>query len=84
MDNTKEKDKKINIRKKSEEFIKIDKNETTKKEIEIKNEKNEIPKNKKNKIDEDMKMYFYYPKYLQPEAVALIAQNLLNEWEEEN
>jgi hypothetical protein len=31
--------------------------------------------------DEPMKMFFYYPKYLQPEAVALIAQNMLNEWE---
>jgi hypothetical protein len=38
----------------------------------------------KNIADEPMKMYFYYPKYLHPEAVALIAQNLLQEWENEN
>nr|CAG4719655.1 unnamed protein product [Naegleria fowleri] len=33
--------------------------------------------------NEPYQMFFYYPKYLHPEAVALIAQNLLNEWEEE-
>ena len=33
--------------------------------------------------DEQNKMYFYYPKYLHPEAVALIIENLLNEWEGE-
>ena len=32
---------------------------------------------------EQPKMYFYYPKYLHPEAVALIAENLLREWENE-
>lgn len=31
--------------------------------------------------NEAKQMYFYYPKYLHPEAVALIAQHLLNEWE---
>jgi hypothetical protein len=33
--------------------------------------------------EEEEKMYFYYPKYLHPEAVALIAENLLHEWEQE-
>ena len=31
--------------------------------------------------NEECKMYFYYPKYLHPEAVALLAQNLLQDWE---
>lgn len=31
---------------------------------------------------EQPKMFFYYPKYLHPEAVALIAENLLKEWEQ--
>lgn len=30
---------------------------------------------------ESSKMFFYYPKYLHPEAVALLAQNLLDNWE---
>jgi hypothetical protein len=38
---------------------------------------------KTNLDDEPMKMFFYYPKYLHPEAVTLIAQNLLSEWENE-
>ena len=38
---------------------------------------------KEKERNEPYQMFFYYPKYLHPEAVALIAQNLLNEWEEE-
>ncbi|KAL9656739.1 hypothetical protein ABK040_003006 [Willaertia magna] len=38
---------------------------------------------KEKERNEPYQMYFYYPKYLHPEAVALIAQNLLNEWEDE-
>ncbi|KAL0486434.1 DNA primase [Acrasis kona] len=34
--------------------------------------------------NEPKRMFFYYPKYLHPEAVTLIAQNLLQEWEQEN
>ena len=47
-------------------------------------EKKEFTNSESEKIkNEERKMFFYYPKYLQPEAVALIAQNLLNEWEKE-
>jgi hypothetical protein len=43
----------------------------------------DIAREEKKELNEPMKMYFYYPKYLHPEAVTLIAQNLLQEWEAE-
>lgn len=46
--------------------------------VDNQDEKTSVP------VDEPMKMFFYYPKYLHPEAVTLIAQNLLQEWENES
>jgi hypothetical protein len=78
-------EEKIGERIKSKEYIKIDKKipQENKNSDKIENIKIENKEDKENIKNENMKMYFYYPKYLQPEAVALIAQNLLNEWEEE-
>ena len=38
---------------------------------------------KEKERNEPYQMFFYYPRYLHPEAVSLIAQNLLNQWEDE-
>lgn len=45
------------------------------------NEQNEYTKEQEQILKEERKMFFYYPKYLHPESVALIAQHLLDEWE---
>lgn len=74
---------KLQFRKPAPDFIKFEKKGTPKEEPSTKpvvvqeeeHQDDQAPK------DEPRKMFFYYPKYLHPEAVALIAQNLLNEWE---
>ncbi len=49
---------------------------------EQKQESNEYTKEQEQILKEERKMFFYYPKYLHPESVALIAQHLLDEWED--
>lgn len=72
---------KLSFRKPSNFFEPEEKTDVKKEDVKPENEPK--PEEKVNLENEPMKMYFYYPKYLQPEAVALIAQNLLSEWEKE-
>jgi hypothetical protein len=76
----------LSFREKAPNFLKIEikqeQTQSVEKEQEEKIPKTKIPQKESTK-DEPMKLFFYYPKYLHPEAVALISQNLLNEWEEQ-
>jgi hypothetical protein len=77
-----EREEKLSFREKAPNFFKIEVKPQEKVNIEFPKEEQKEEKIPSTK-DEPMKLYFYYPKYLHPEAVALISQNLLNEWEEQ-
>eukprot|EP01080_Neovahlkampfia_damariscottae_P004317 gene4317-7673_t len=72
----------LSFRQKAPNFINIEESEPQQSTKPMEEIKKEETKETKPLKDEPMKMFFYYPKYLHPEAVALISQNLLNEWEE--
>jgi len=40
-----------------------------------------LPAVKERPVEEEREMFFYYPKYLDPDAVAAIARSLLQQWE---